>query len=92
MDLTAFGFEHEDGSIHYICSGKHTIEELNAHMRERIIPKHLSEPIRAQSVDDFFCETLFEKEKTLWRLVYLLDGSTICRNIHKEVIQVMTNA
>jgi hypothetical protein len=84
MEHSAFGYEQDDGKIHYALTKSYTLDEHFDYMNSRKIPQLSVVSYIAPSLEEFFCQTLFTKEKSNWRIVYLLDGTSLCRHCSKK--------
>jgi hypothetical protein len=84
MKQTAFGYEHENGSIVYTCVKEFTLDELFEHASKRNLPQISTIMNTSLSLEDYFSPEFFEKENTTWRLVFLLDGNTLFRHVSKD--------
>ena len=82
--MSAFGYEGEDGSVHYMCTRGHTLDELFIIMSTRKVPTLNSVHQKTLSIEDYFVEDLYGKENTIWRLLFLLDGTVLCRHVSKK--------
>jgi hypothetical protein len=71
--LTSFGYEQENGYIHYIKCQLMTIDESIKYLLSRISPKHDNKIIIVDSINDYFqnnCEL---------QILYMLNGSVKIR-------------
>jgi hypothetical protein len=85
---TAFGYEQEDGNIHYLLSRELILDEIEKYLISRIVPSKLNITIISDSIIDYFSDKKFEQDKSKWRILYTLDGSVICKKAgsHGEFI------
>jgi len=84
MNQSAFGYEQEDGRIHYALTKTYTFDELLDYMNSRKVPQPTNITYIAPSIEDYFCKTLVDKDNSNWRIVFLLDGTTLCRHSSKQ--------
>jgi len=80
-ETTSFGYEQENGNIIYTISKELTLDEIEIYLTERVIPCKLNVTmnVKSESITDYFSEKKFEQDKSIWRILYMLDGSTICK-------------
>jgi hypothetical protein len=76
---TAFGYELENGSIRYILTNNLILSEIEKYIEKRQVPYTLNNNIISISINDYYNKKSFEVDKSNWRVLYLLDGSTICK-------------
>jgi hypothetical protein len=79
---TAFGYEQEDGIVIYVLSNTDSgLEELIPFIDKRTIDTNCSSKRIANSVEEYFSDSFREhnEEDTRWRILYKLDGTTLCR-------------
>jgi hypothetical protein len=84
MEHSAFGYEQEDGKIHYVLTKAYTLDELYEYIKLRKVPQVTVVSYIASSLEDFFCQTLVTKDNSVWRTVFLLDGTSLCRHCSKQ--------
>jgi hypothetical protein len=78
---TAFGYEQEDGSVKYglIWASEGPLSAL-----ERVDVELLKTAISAEAyfnkVTDIDVDPEEDWEDTMWRILYKLDGTTVCRS------------
>jgi hypothetical protein len=77
--LTTFGYEHEDGKIHYIITHHMTIDESQKYLILRKTPSHNNKIYIVNSVNDYFDNNIYTKDNSSLRIVYMLDGTIRCR-------------
>jgi len=82
--MSAFGYEGEDGSVHYSCTRGYTLDELFTIMSTRKVPTSTPIHHKTLSLEDYFSEDLYIKENTIWRVLFLLDGTVLCRHVSKR--------
>jgi len=81
MNYTSFGYEHENGYIVYTFTKEYSLDELFEIITSRKLPETKNSMSKVLCIEDYFNDQLFEKENTKWRIVFLLDGNTILRNV-----------
>jgi hypothetical protein len=72
-NLTSFGYEQENGYIHYVKTHLMTIDDSIQYLLSRTAPKHDSKIIIADSIQTYFqnnCEL---------QVLYMLNGSVKIR-------------
>ena len=84
MDQTAFGYEQEDGTIRYVLTKAYSLDELFEFILERKIAHYNPVSYVSRSIDEYFSQMLFDKENSIWRVIYLLDNTSLCRHISKK--------
>lgn len=72
---TAFGYEKENGTVAYIITHDCAIK----YIKERNVPKYVSKQNICND-DSFFCSELSKAEKSIMRVLYKLDGSTVIKH------------
>lgn len=78
MAQTAFGYEQEDGYVRYVLTRAYSLDELFEFMSKRHTPHKIGVSFVVNTLEEYFS---IEKENTIWRVVYLLDGTALCRHI-----------
>lgn len=76
---TAFGYEQEDGNIYYSLSRELILDEIEQYLINRTVPSKLNITIISDSTIDYFSDIKFEQDESKWRILYMLDGSVICK-------------
>ena len=71
---TTFGYEQDNGSIHYIQTRSMTIDEAQFYLITRTAPEHNNQLIICKSILDYFSDETFNKDESNLRILYKLDG------------------
>jgi len=79
INSTAFGYEKENGTIQYILSHELTLDEIEQYLEERRVPGNININKTSISIIDYFNKNSNELDNTKWRILYMLDGTVICR-------------
>ena len=78
---TAFGYEQPDGTVKYaVTFSAIGIDECLQFIVKRASRYDAELTETATSLEDYFIEQRFEEEDTSWRILYRLDGTTLCRS------------
>ena len=67
--LTSFGYEQENGYIHFIKTHLMTIDDSIQYLLSRISPKHDNKIIIVDSINDYF------QNNCALQILYMLNGS-----------------
>ena len=76
---TAFGYEQENGNIYYLLSRELILDEIEEYLINRIVPSKLNITITSDSIIDYFSDKKFIQDGSKWRILYMLNGSVICK-------------
>jgi hypothetical protein len=76
---TAFGYEQENGNILYTLSSNLILDDIEKYLIDRIVPLNLNTNIKSDSIIDYFSNKRCEQDDSNWRILYMLDGTIICR-------------
>jgi hypothetical protein len=74
-NLTSFGYEQENGYIHYIKTSLMTIDDTLEYFLERTSPNHDGKITIVESINDYF------KNNCKLQILYMLNGTV---KIHKH--------
>jgi hypothetical protein len=78
---TAFGYEQTNGTVLYACTFSAVMfEEIRDDVIHRRVRYNADLTEAAGSVEEYFSKELDDEEDTFWRVLYRLDGTTLCRN------------
>lgn len=72
-NLTSFGYEQENGYIHYIKTTLMTIDDTLQYLSERSSPLHDGKITIVESINDYF------QNNCKLQIVYMLNGSVKIR-------------
>lgn len=76
----AFGYEQDNGTVVYNLSTELLFEQIEEYMRKRESPNKYNYISKESiSVDDFFTEKMYEHDDSIWRILYMLDGTIKCK-------------
>jgi hypothetical protein len=70
---TSFGYEQENGYIHYIKTRLMTIDDIQEYLLLRTSPKHDGKITIVESIDDYF------QNNCALQIVYMLNGDVKIR-------------
>ena len=76
---TTFGYEQDNGEIHYSLSRDLTLDDIQPYLIKRESPSNTLRPIIALSLNDYFCNERIQRDHSIWRVLYTLSGKIICR-------------
>lgn len=77
---TVFGFEVANGSVDYTLYSELSFDEIyGIYMAHQGTPEGCRINMFAKTVEAFFSERLAVEEDSIWRILYRLDGSVLCR-------------
>jgi len=76
---TAFGYEQENGSIHYCLTNEDVLDMFMEDIYARRTPCSAAKHYIIKSLDEYFSEETFIKDDSVWRILYMLDGKTLCK-------------
>jgi hypothetical protein len=77
---TTFGYEQDDGRVLYaITFPAMMFDEIRGYIIDRSIPSNTPITEEALTINDYFSKERDEDEDTVWRVLYRLDGTTLCR-------------
>jgi len=76
---TTFGYEHEDGKIHYIRTHYMSLDEIQSYLILRSTPTHSNKTNISHSISEYFNENSFNDDNSSLRILYMLDGTIKCR-------------
>jgi hypothetical protein len=76
---TTFGYEHENGQVHYCISHNLTLDDIHSYLIKRELPSNTVLPVIALSINDYFSDERIQKDYSIWRILYMLNGKIICR-------------
>ena len=79
INSTAFGYEHENGTVQYILSHELTLDEIEQYLEQRRVPGNININKISPSIIEYFNKNSNELDNTKWRILYMLDGTVICR-------------
>ena len=77
---TAFGYEHEDGSVRYVLCQQLSLAKIKTsdYLDKRELPKGNFAEKRCEA-ENFFSKTLFFDENTEYRILFSLLGSVLVK-------------
>ena len=77
----AFGYEKEDGSIHYVLYHNLQNDEIEQYVEKRTNPYTIRTSIlNAMCLDNYFSQESFMAEASTCRVLYRMDGSVVLKN------------
>jgi hypothetical protein len=76
---TTFGYEQENGEIHYSISRDLLLDEIQPYLIKRESPSNTTTPVTALSINDYFSNERIQRDHSIWRILYTLNGKIICR-------------
>lgn len=79
VGTTTFGYEQENGEIHYSISRDLILDEIHHFLIKRKSPSNTVLPVIALSINDYFSEERIQRDYSIWRVLYMLNGKIICR-------------
>jgi len=77
----SFGYEQDNGNIHYIIINKMSDANIQKYITLRKIPDNYSKINIISSISEYFDIERYEKDNTIIRILYMLDGKTDIRRI-----------
>ena len=77
----SFGYEQDNGNIHYIIINKISDANVQKYITLRKIPDNYSKVNIIFSIAEYFDTESYEKDNTTIRVLYMLDGTTDIRRI-----------
>ena len=78
---TAWGYEQPNGTVRYVCTFSASgFDELRDDVIHRRVRYNADVTEAVGSVEEYFSDMLGEEEDTNWRVLYKLDGTTLCRS------------
>lgn len=81
MSTAAFGYEKENGSIHYVLYHDLRSDEIEQYMEKRTNPYTIhTSVLNAMCLDNYFSQESFMAERSTCRVLYRMDGSVILKN------------
>jgi len=76
----AFGYEQDNGSIIYNLSTELLLDEIELYLIKRETPKKYNYVSKVSvNVIDYFSEKIYEQDDSVWRILYMLDGTIKCK-------------
>jgi hypothetical protein len=76
----AFGYEQEDGTVRYgLTFAEYTFEELIPYIQLKTVLYDVKLIKHAASAEDYFANSQYENENTMWRILYSLTGNAVCK-------------
>ena len=80
MGYTALGYELSDGSVQYCLLPKaYNLDDLELCLKDQGIPPNTLLTKQVYSINEYFRNDITYNEDTRWRILYKLDGTTVCR-------------
>jgi hypothetical protein len=76
---TTFGYEQENGEIHYSISRDLILDDIQPYLLKRESPSNTVSPVIALSMIDYFSDERIQRDHSIWRILYTLNGKIICR-------------
>jgi hypothetical protein len=76
---TTFGYEQDNGEIHYSISRDLLLDEIQPYLIKRESPLNIASPVIAFSLNDYFSKERIQRDHSIWRILYTLSGKIICR-------------
>jgi len=76
---TTFGYEQENGEIHYSISRDRILDDIHTFLIKRESPTNSVTPVIALSILDYFSDDRINRDHSIWRVLYTLNGKIICR-------------
>jgi hypothetical protein len=76
---TTFGYEQENGAIHYIITHNMTIDDAQKYLIHKITPSHGNKIFIVDSIDEYFDHDHFTKDESILRIAYMIDGTVRLR-------------
>ena len=76
---TTFGYEQENGKIHYSISRDLILDDIQPYLLKRESPSNTVSPVIASSINDYFSDERIQRDHSIWRILYTLNGNIICR-------------
>jgi predicted nucleic acid-binding Zn ribbon protein len=78
---TTFGYEQSDGTVKYgVTFPALQFDEMRNEILRRVPVDNAPLTDIASSVEDYFSDERSNSEDTAWRVLYMLDGTTVCRS------------
>ena len=81
METTAFGYETPDGSVFYILSDFLMFEDIIQYILKRGTPMSNNLKNKSSCLLEYFSDSLFTKDNSIWRVLYMLDGTVQCKKL-----------
>jgi hypothetical protein len=78
-NTTVFGYEQENNKIQYLITRELMLEDIEKYLAKREVPHHINTSSISPSIVDYFDEKNFNLERSIWRILYRLDGTIVCR-------------
>jgi hypothetical protein len=76
----AFGYEQEDGTVRYGTTfAEYTFEELIPYIQLKTVLYDVKLTKHAASAEEYFANSQYENENTMWRILYSLTGNAVCK-------------
>ena len=76
----SFGYEQPDGSVKYgLTYSGYSFEEIQDYIQLRTVLYDVNLKLTAGSVEDYFLEYRSDEENTTWRILYQINGNTVCQ-------------
>jgi hypothetical protein len=81
MSVTsAFGYEQENGKIVYNLSFAFILDDIEEYLMNRETPSKYNYTIKESiSIDEYFCQSVYDQDNSIWRILYMLDGTVRCK-------------
>jgi hypothetical protein len=81
METSAFGYESPDGSVFYILSESLNFEDFIQYILKRGTPMSNNLKNKSSCLLEYFSDSLFTKDNSTWRVLYMLDGTVQCKKL-----------
>jgi hypothetical protein len=78
-NTTVFGYEQENNKIQYVITRELMLEDIEKYLVKREVPYHINTSNMSASHIEFFDDKTFECDRSIWRILYMLDGTIVCR-------------
>ena len=80
MGYTAFGYEMHDGTVCYaLVLDTCYLDDLEEDIKERRVMHNHAADMIVESVEKYFSGDIITYEDIRWRILYRLDGTTVCQ-------------
>jgi len=76
---TTFGYEQDNGKIQYIIVRYLILDEIEKYLAIRETPTKYNISNESNCILDYFSDTKYNDEESIWRILYMLDGTIRCR-------------
>jgi len=76
---TTFGYEQDNGEIHYSVSPDLLLDDIQPYLIKHESPSNTVSPVIALSINDYFSDERIQRDYSIWRVLYMLNGKIICR-------------